>query len=184
MTSSWTPTSIVPPLLPLPQPIITPDDYYWRHYPMYQHQTQQQPPPPPPPLAPTVPPPTYINSWRAPIAFPQYNLNPVMPDPLPSTSDLQGLLRAVVSIPRFIYISLLLFLPFFYQTRVHQIFLGVSLTENEIASHYVGGPPVGSLKPRHWEEVKRAWSDFIDSTLKEWNTLNIVSVLLDRKSVV
>ena len=95
-----------------------------------------------------------------------------MPE-LPTINDLATL----NTLPSFLYISLLLFLPFFYRARVSQVFLGVSLTEKEITSRYVGGPTTGPWRPRYWDEVKRSWSDFIDSTIKEWRTLNIVSAL-------
>ena len=97
---------------------------------------------------------------------------------LPLPNDIKGLVGAFTALPRFLYFSVLLFLPSFYRKRVHRIFNGVHLAENEMASRYVGGPPAGSWRPKHWEEVKHSWSDFIDSTLKEWSTLNIVSVLL------
>ncbi len=119
-------------------------------------------------------------SWHAGTpAFPGYHFDPFKADPtLATPNDINVLVRAFTAIPRFLYFSVLLFLPFFYHTRVHQIFNGVHLTENEIASHYGGSPLAGSWRPKHWGEVKLSWSDFIDSTLKEWSTLNIVSVLL------
>ncbi|KAF8326129.1 hypothetical protein F5887DRAFT_1198792 [Amanita rubescens] len=129
--ASWTPSSIVPPLLPLPYPEPAPattDDHH--------HQTRS------------------------------------------GTLNLQGLRHVIALIFRFIYIALLLFLPFSYRRRVQYVFVGANLIVHEISSHYVGGPPVGAIKPRRWEEIEYAWSDFIDSMLKEWNSLNIVSVLL------
>lgn len=80
----------------------------------------------------------------------------------------------------FLYVSTLFYLPFFYRTRVYQLLGDVLLTEKEIASRHAGGPQADSprWRPEHWGEVKRSWSTFIDSTLKEWNALNIVSVLL------
>ena len=99
----------------------------------------------------------------------------VLPEILPTANDL---LSALSTIPRFLYVLLLLFLPFFYRARVNHIYYGVSLTEHEIASRFIGGPPTGIWRPKYWEQVKRSWGDFIDASIKEWNTLNIVSVLL------
>ena len=105
----------------------------------------------------------------------EYDDPPTVPEILPTANDL---ISALLTIPTFLYYLLFLFLPFFYHARVNQIYSGVSLTEHEIASRYVGGPPTGFWRPKYWEEVKRSWADFIDSSIKEWNTLNIVSVLL------
>ena len=100
------------------------------------------------------------------IEIPGY-FDPLAADPIINTAtDIKHLFRIFATIPRFLYFSMFLFLPFFYRTRVNQIFRGVRLTENEIASCYASGLP------------PRSWSAFVDSVVKEWKTLNIVSVLL------
>ncbi|KAF8624590.1 hypothetical protein AX17_007083 [Amanita inopinata Kibby_2008] len=99
--------------------------------------------------------------------------------PMPITKKEKSRLRVFGTIPRFSYLATLLFLPFFYRSRVHQIFKSVSLTENEIATLFASGvAPYEPAKLKHFEQVKRSWNEFIDSLYKEWNTLNIVSVLL------
>ena len=77
----------------------------------------------------------------------------------------------------FLYNAVFLFLPYFYRFRVLQVLRGVKLTENEIVYRFNSGRQE-SAAPRSWEEVKRSWNEFIDSVLKEWKTLNIVSALL------
>ena len=105
--------------------------------------------------------------------------DPLAADPIiNTTTDIKHLFRIFATIPRFLYFSMFLFLPFFYRTRVNQIFRGVRMTENEIASRYASGLPPRSWRPKHWAEVKDSWTTFVDSVVKEWGTLNIVSVLL------
>ncbi|KAF8624608.1 hypothetical protein AX17_007101 [Amanita inopinata Kibby_2008] len=118
----------------------------------------------PPPLAPlmNVPPVT---------AFPGFGI--------PVKKEKNSRLHALGIVPRFLYLATMLFLPFFYRSRVHQIFKSVSLTEKEIAALFASGAaPYEPAKLKYFEQVKRSWNEFIDSLYKEWNTLNIVSVLL------
>ncbi|KAF8625529.1 hypothetical protein AX15_005333, partial [Amanita polypyramis BW_CC] len=178
-----TPSSIIPPTLTL-------DDFYWQRLPFAPGPPQRQIPPgrfsPPsyyPPYATPIPRFAYEQQQPPPIPTaqpPQQPPAPPLPTVpiLPTSTELKGFVAALSSIPRFLYISTLFFLPFFYRSRVYQIFIEVSMTENEIIALYAGGAHPQSIRPKHWETVKRSWNDFIDSVLKEWNTLNIVSVLL------
>ena len=109
------------------------------------------------------------------MAYPGH-FDPLGADHIIDTTNL--LVRVFVTIPRFLYFSMLLFLPFFYRARVNQILRGVHLTEHEIASYYRSGRSRSHLRPKHWENVKVSWSAFVDSVVKEWGTLNFVSVLL------
>ena len=109
------------------------------------------------------------------MAFPGY-FDPLAVVPIIDTTNL--LARIFATVPRFLYFSMFLFLPYFYHARVNQILRGVHLTENELASHYRSGHPPSHWRPTHWENVKVSWSAFVDSVVKEWGTLNLVSVLL------
>ncbi|KAG6853452.1 hypothetical protein C0991_004310 [Blastosporella zonata] len=86
------------------------------------------------------------------------------------------------SLPRQIYLLLLLYLPSFYFSRVARIFEEAEMTLPEIENMALqaGSIPVDQLQ---WSSpaganLKATWEGFIDSLLREWKTLNIVSVLL------
>lgn len=93
------------------------------------------------------------------------------------------------TIPRQIYLHFLLRLPYLYFSRVTRIFEEATLSMREIKNMAVeslrhGGDPVHGLtfpgreEPRSYSNLKNTWEMYIDSLLKEWKTLNIVSVLL------
>jgi hypothetical protein len=92
------------------------------------------------------------------------------------------------TLPRQFYLYFLLRLPAFYFSRVARIFEEADMTMSEIK-----GMALATLVPMtnpngvisDWDHAialnsrqKTTWEGFIDSLLKEWKTLNIVSVLL------
>jgi len=101
------------------------------------------------------------------------------------------------TLPRQIYLYFLLFLPSIYYSRVARIFTDAQLSVYEIDkcildeaverdSYVISsvGRPAGRRLRRHVEvwspygDLEQAWQSFIDSLLREWNTLNIISGLL------
>ncbi|KAF9044282.1 hypothetical protein BJ165DRAFT_189732 [Panaeolus papilionaceus] len=94
----------------------------------------------------------------------------------------------VDTLPRQIYLHLLLRLPSLYFSRVSRIFLEAEVTMPEIkqgvlhdAQHFKtqgGWFPEPYLVSPCYQKLQSSWDAFIDSLLKEWKTLNIVSVLL------
>ncbi|KAF8638241.1 hypothetical protein AX17_002263 [Amanita inopinata Kibby_2008] len=96
------------------------------------------------------------------------------------------------TIPRQIYLHLLLRLPSLYFSRVARIFEDADLTLPEIArlAHVTapeerkgtvgisGFPVIPNAPPFQYAILKTTWETFIDSLLREWKTLNLVSVLL------
>ncbi|KAF9044124.1 hypothetical protein BJ165DRAFT_181750 [Panaeolus papilionaceus] len=97
------------------------------------------------------------------------------------------------TIPRQIYLHVLLRLPYLYFTRVSRIFEEAEMSIPEIkqgiletaqkqkdlvprmATAWAFEPPVVS---EPYQNLNKTWIAFIDSLLKEWKTLNIISVLL------
>ncbi|KAF5372319.1 hypothetical protein D9615_009240 [Tricholomella constricta] len=94
-------------------------------------------------------------------------------------------------LPRQIYLYLLLGLPSLYWSRVARIFEDAELSMPYIKkmvdrnanqwSHSPGRVPnwnsPSSVSP-HFLNLKASWELFIDSLMREWKTLNLVSVLL------
>jgi hypothetical protein len=95
--------------------------------------------------------------------------------------------------PQQLYLHFLFRLPAFYFTRVAQIFEEAEMTMSEIkqmaadhrTSHaFLEPSPYGfsTQTPRsnlaRLTQLRTTWAAFIDSLLREWKTLNIVSVLL------
>jgi hypothetical protein len=95
--------------------------------------------------------------------------------------------------PRQIYLNALLHLPALYYSRVSRILHDAEETAAEVRKLYtpIPKPPVmqelveeekGREEERRQTELvahfKSTWESFIDSTMREWKTLNIVSVLL------
>ncbi|PPQ90047.1 hypothetical protein CVT25_006340 [Psilocybe cyanescens] len=93
------------------------------------------------------------------------------------------------SIPRQIYLHLLLRLPAVYFSRVSAIFEESGLTLPEIKQmaiettfekkgiHHVSQYE-SSTVPIRYERVSESWNSFVDSLLRDWNTYNIVSALI------
>ncbi|KAG6810118.1 hypothetical protein H0H92_013235 [Tricholoma furcatifolium] len=84
--------------------------------------------------------------------------------------------------PRQLYLIFLLWLPNFYFSRVARIFDEADMTMPEIEKMALQGMAsrVEDLQLASPASIhfKATWENFIDSLLKEWKTLNIVSVLL------
>ena len=116
-----------------------------------------------------MPEPQVQSPWRGPLSSPA-----APPTELHETNELKNF-RYMLHL---LYNTALLFLPYFYRSRLYQVLRGVSLTEDEIRSLYVNAAPRESVKLRYWDDVKRSWSEFLDSVLNEWRTLIIVSALL------
>jgi hypothetical protein len=95
----------------------------------------------------------------------------------------------IVTLPGQIYLYFLLKLPSFYFSRVARIFEEADMTMAEIKDlpYTTLGPMAEpNAKTLDWDasipalnsRLKSTWESFIDSLLREWKTLNIVSVLL------
>ncbi|PPQ74666.1 hypothetical protein CVT24_003823 [Panaeolus cyanescens] len=94
----------------------------------------------------------------------------------------------VDTLPRQIYLHLLLRLPSLYFSRVSRIFLEAEVTMPEIKQGVLADaqyfksqgpyPPEPCFVSPCYQKLQNSWEGFIDSLLKEWKTLNIVSVLL------
>lgn len=95
-------------------------------------------------------------------------------------------------LPRQLYVNALLRLPALYSTRVLRILEDAELTMPEVRKLYVpaldgakadeevaGGEKMNSKEPSlSIVHFKSTWESFVDDIMHEWNTLNIVSVLL------
>ncbi|KAF7770741.1 hypothetical protein Agabi119p4_6715 [Agaricus bisporus var. burnettii] len=92
-------------------------------------------------------------------------------------------------LPHQAYLHCLLRLPYLYFSRVEQIFDSANLTLEQmkhmalqISVHGGGGDDddgkVTPEIPKGYSRLKKSWERFIDSLLREWKTLNIISGLL------
>ncbi|KAF5372322.1 hypothetical protein D9615_009245 [Tricholomella constricta] len=137
----------------------------------HPHMDQQPstyiPPPPPSPLY-------------------QGKLYPIVP----STSRLL-LAFLFDTLPRQVYLHLLLRLPSLYFSRVARIFEDAELSMPDIKkmavinanqwSYSSGMVPnwnTPAIVSPHFSNLKASWEQFIDTLMKEWKTLNLVAVLL------
>ena len=110
---------------------------------------------------------------------------------------MQGRYRAAATfvgqtLPRQIYLHLLLRLPSLYFSRVARIFEEADLTLPEIKKMALETASRGlpstfdaltleagiAAVPPQYEKLKTTWEEFIDSIMREWKTFNIISVLL------
>jgi hypothetical protein len=106
------------------------------------------------------------------------------------------------TLPRQLYLHSQLRLPSLYFTRVARIFEDAAVSRPEIQrildtveaveTEYVQGlqgrtRTVGLPFPEEWvppnvspalARFKRSWEDFVDSLVREWKTLNVLSALL------
>ncbi|KJA18063.1 hypothetical protein HYPSUDRAFT_90259 [Hypholoma sublateritium FD-334 SS-4] len=96
------------------------------------------------------------------------------------------------TLPRQIYLHLLLRLPSLYFSRVARIFEEADLTLPEIKKMALETASQGSpdsfdalsfesgitAVPPQYQRLKTTWESFIDSVMREWKTFNIISVLL------
>jgi hypothetical protein len=96
-------------------------------------------------------------------------------------------------VPRQLYLNALLHLPALYYSRVSRILDDAESAVSEVRKLYTPGPKhtimrefVEEEKRKEEEErsqrevahFKSTWELFVDSIMREWKTLNIVSVLL------
>ncbi|KAJ6580888.1 hypothetical protein B0H19DRAFT_1251168 [Mycena capillaripes] len=145
--------------------------------------------------------PNYTNDNTVPYSSSTTNL------PLPSTSSssnrkLSFSLQRVVTVvffllfdsfPRQLYLHLLLRIPSLYFSRVTRIFEDARLSLPDIKrmarakadqwhpESFVWQPfhtPDQMPLPRSLLQFRSSWESFIDSLMREWKTLNIISVLL------
>ncbi|PPQ64973.1 hypothetical protein CVT24_008161 [Panaeolus cyanescens] len=94
----------------------------------------------------------------------------------------------VDTIPRQLYLHLLLRIPYLYFTRVSRIFqeAEISISEFKVAIMKMAGEtkrstiqmPMYGERDAAFKSLHDAWPTFVDSLQEEWRTLNIVSVLL------
>ncbi|KAG6887152.1 hypothetical protein C0995_000960 [Termitomyces sp. Mi166 len=86
------------------------------------------------------------------------------------------------ALPREIYLYFLLTLPLLYVSRVDEIFQEVERNKSAIEHKMANDvPPWQQTLAADSPGITRlvnSWGYFIDSSVKEWETLNIVSVLL------
>ena len=111
---------------------------------------------------------------------------PERPPPVPTTRDY--IYAFVVDvIPRQIYLHLLLRLPYLYFSRVTRIFEEAEMTMPQIKQGILdAATQVKDPLHANWYEtqnlpygnLEKTWGNFIDSLMREWKTLNIISVLL------
>jgi hypothetical protein len=95
------------------------------------------------------------------------------------------------TLPRQIYLNLMLRLPHLYFTHVIRIFEDAEMSMPEIkkmaleANNYLKDATIS--KALHWQSgfgsprydnLSKSWGTFIDSLMREWKTMNIISVLL------
>ena len=95
------------------------------------------------------------------------------------------------TLPRQIYLYLMLRLPHLYFTHVIRIFEDAEMSMPEIkkmaleANNYLKDPTIskalhlesGFGSPRYYN-LSKSWEAFVDSLIREWKTMNIISVLL------
>jgi len=90
------------------------------------------------------------------------------------------------TLPRTMYIYFLLRLPSFYFRRVARIFEDADMTLPEIKKMAIETAVQGQFDfhmmelstPPQYERLTTTWQTFINDVMREWQTFNIVSVLL------
>lgn len=142
-----------------------------------------------------------VNPFRPPTTRPQ--VRPLDEEAAPAASDApEALSKADIServysfvfrrVPQEIYLHFLLRLPALYWSRVSRIFREAELGTQEIKqstlatlrkqkdrSRYIVYPHELTHDPRSpFGHLKTSWEGFINSLMREWKTLNLVSVLL------
>ena len=93
------------------------------------------------------------------------------------------------TLPRQVYLNLMLRLPQLYFAHVIRIFEDAEMSMPEIkkmalgANNYLKDPTIsktlqsGFASPRY-DNLSASWKAFIDSLMREWKTMNVISVLL------
>lgn len=133
----------------------------------------------PPPIV-NQPPQDYYGYYQHPPVFapPPYLYTPIANTPTLTSLILHFLFD---TIPRQIYLHFLLRLPAFYFSRVTRIFEEAEMAVPEIKkmalAHSDQKYDPMALQPAD-SNLKITWETFVDTLIREWKTLNIVSVLL------
>ncbi|TFK28948.1 hypothetical protein FA15DRAFT_664592 [Coprinopsis marcescibilis] len=124
--------------------------------------------------------------------FATLSLSPSENLPLPTTASTtgEGFFSYLYSLWKYVsrtaYLYILLGLPALYFTRVVTIFdeanieimVMKQLVLDTESTRRMGEKGGHSASPPAFEKLKRSWQHFIDTLIKEWKTLNIISVLL------
>ena len=140
-------------------------------------------------LPPSIPEPTHAIKHEYPIPSASQS-------PLPSphySPNLPTYICAFLldTLPRQVYLNLMLRLPHLYFTHVIRIFEDAEMSMPEIkkmaleANNYLKDPTISNAlhldsefdSPRY-DNLAKSWGAFIDSLMREWKTMNIISVLL------
>ncbi|PPQ72920.1 hypothetical protein CVT24_000194 [Panaeolus cyanescens] len=93
------------------------------------------------------------------------------------------------TIPRQIYLLFLLYLPYLYFSRVSRLFEEAELSIKDIKRGLLDAARKNNepwlfqgttqqVTSDPYERLQKSWNEFVDALISEWNTLNIVSVLL------
>lgn len=117
------------------------------------------------------------------------------PDTTSSHMKVVRILRRIITnIPRQLYANALLHLPALYSTRVSRILEDAESTMPEVRKLFTSKlsasvseePYTGEAEKQKKQEerslalvyFKSTWESFVDSVMREWKTLNVISVLL------
>ena len=94
------------------------------------------------------------------------------------------------TLPRHIYLNLMLRLPYLYFIHVVRVFEDAEMSMPEIkemaldAINYLKNPTTDKSKVLHlglnprYDNLSKSWGAFVDSLIREWRMMNIISVLL------
>ena len=141
------------------------------------------------PVLPAVPSQLNAFSWQSP------QINPYVPEYVNLATDDPNLKEKpegpgtaanrniFVTLPKMFYLYLLLRLPSLYFGRVTRIFEEADLSLPEIKQMVLetaGDFHVmeNNTLPPQYERLKVTWQSFIDDVMREWQTFNLISVLL------
>lgn len=112
----------------------------------------------------------------------------IVEPPVTTTEYLKAFI--IDTLPRQLYMIVLLFFPRVYFSRVSTIFEDAALTLEQIKAAALQAGMVGSdlndqmsaivnlEPPEAYKRLEKTWETFVDNLLKEWKILNIVSALL------
>ena len=99
---------------------------------------------------------------------------------------------ALDTLPRQLYLHFLLRLPYMYFSRVTRIFeeaemsmpqikqgiLEAAIQLKEPVKDVADAWKLEPVESAQYSKLQNTWQSFIDSLMREWKTLNIISVLL------
>jgi hypothetical protein len=141
------------------------------------------------PEPPTTPPFNYTNSDVE--AADGETLNMANPFELTIVHRSMGAVRTLRSLGGMVYLSILLFLPRLYFSRVERILKGAEMSMEDMEHMVVVGLGKWNRKTDRipvyiqnshlypaFGQFNSTWEFFIDSLMNEWRTFNIVSILL------